>query len=583
MQKIKKIQDLTVLNSPEETDYFVGYDIDQTDPDKATVLIPVSKGRNIIVDSITALEALTGTVDGQVIKVKGYYAGVPLEMPDYHVKPDSVKTPNGGSVIARPEGGNFEWPEITSVDPRQFGAKGDASYNASTNTVISLGTDDTVAIQNAINTGLDLYFGGGVYHITNTLTMRNQSLIGNLNTGADEQYRNTVLLMTEPKPIIQNDVSDLLIMNIKSLRLVFENSVAKDVDTVGIYFRDQFPYNYLIEDVRVVNATYGLSDVSGSFQSNIKNSIFRQCDFGIYKIGGTTIKFDTVQCSEGGFGFWIENVLSSTFINCASDNNTAENKFKDIPALSVVGWDGEGNTIGNFGGLFVIENCEGLFNGFTGVQNRMVVTGANPSSLFYVINSKMELSGIIPNYNKDSSNLTFTGDTLGGSGTIVRCEGSRVKISNSYLQSPEIEVGSVAIESYTLFNVGSVMGDLIYTNTYIEPATGTADDTTVDATELVPLGVYQDYDNVTGSRALNTLYVNSEDRPITLYLNFIASSPGEFSGILELEAVTVQAFNLNADIAGRRQCMTTVVPSGKSYKVTATNATVDIWIELKTN
>lgn len=112
MQKIKKIQDLTVLNSPEETDYFVGYDIDQTDPDKATVLIPVSKGRNIIVDSITALEALTGTVDGQVVKVKGYYAGVPLDMPDYHVNVSSTATPNGGSVIARPEGGNFEWADM---------------------------------------------------------------------------------------------------------------------------------------------------------------------------------------------------------------------------------------------------------------------------------------------------------------------------------------------------------------------------------------------------------------------------------------------------------------------------------------
>ena len=46
------------------------------------------------VASIADLEALTGTKEGQVIKMTGYYAGVPLaDMPDYIVDVNSVLTP----------------------------------------------------------------------------------------------------------------------------------------------------------------------------------------------------------------------------------------------------------------------------------------------------------------------------------------------------------------------------------------------------------------------------------------------------------------------------------------------------------
>lgn len=97
------------------------------------------------VGSIAELESLTGTKDGQTVKLKGYYSGTPLEMPDYVVKVSSTKTPNGGSVIARAEGGRYEWKEVPVINVKQFGAVGDGDKTTHT------GTDDTDSFKNAIN------------------------------------------------------------------------------------------------------------------------------------------------------------------------------------------------------------------------------------------------------------------------------------------------------------------------------------------------------------------------------------------------------------------------------------------------
>lgn len=94
----------------------------------------------VYVDSVADLATLTGTKEGQVIRVKGFYSGTPLEMPDYYSRPDSVETPNGFSIIANPDGGTFEWPDITKVNAAWLGVKNDGSTNISTiiNTAIPL-------------------------------------------------------------------------------------------------------------------------------------------------------------------------------------------------------------------------------------------------------------------------------------------------------------------------------------------------------------------------------------------------------------------------------------------------------------
>lgn len=76
MQKIKKVPDLTLLSEADDTDYIVGYDIDQGDPDKATVIIPVSnvRGKDVrIIDTISDLQGTEGAYDGQAATLNGFF------------------------------------------------------------------------------------------------------------------------------------------------------------------------------------------------------------------------------------------------------------------------------------------------------------------------------------------------------------------------------------------------------------------------------------------------------------------------------------------------------------------------------
>ena len=119
------------------------------------------------VESIVALEALTGTKEGQIIKMSGYYAGVPLaDMPDYIVKTGSVKAPTGGAVIARPEGGNFEWGDIGIVNVKWYGAKGGGT------------TDDSTFIQATINNSRQIYIPSGTFKAEGLLMKSEREFIG---------------------------------------------------------------------------------------------------------------------------------------------------------------------------------------------------------------------------------------------------------------------------------------------------------------------------------------------------------------------------------------------------------------------
>lgn len=533
--------------------------------------------------TVEMLKNMEGRIGFSVLNPYGYYeAGDVADIPTYIWDSASVLDDNGGSVI-RPNSidiaspGRWVWANnLKEVHVKWFGAKGDAVWNSSTATLTTQGTDDTTPIQNAIDTGLDVFYGGGVYRVTGTLTVRNQKLYGNRNTDLSAIYRYTVIASTVSQPIIKNDTADFLMMEIKNLRLVYDSTVTIDSNASGIDFTDQFPFNYLLENVEVLHGFYGLRDVSGSFQSNIKNCRFSGNTWNVYKIGGTTIKFDTVQAGDGTNGFYIEAVISATLINCASDNTTGGNTFKDIPAITIMGYDAEANTISNFDGLFYFDNCQGSFNGFTGVGNTISVVGAAPGALVYALNSKLDLSGFCPNHNKDVSNLVFTGDTVGGIGAVVWCEGSKVKLSGSHIQMPDLDAGSVANSIYTLYNVSASTGTLMYENSYIE----NDDANTLRTIELIPLGWGQTYNDVSSSRAFSTLYYNDTDRPMTLNVSVRAAAAGSFAIIAYIETIAVYVYSTTASGTSDVASVNIIIPAGYSYQIDVTNGTVNSWYEL---
>ena len=90
------------------------------------------------------------------------------------------------------------------------------------------------------------------------------------------------------------------------------------------------------------------------------------------------------------------------------------------------------------------------------------------------------------------------------------------------------------------------------------------------------LGVGQTWQNLTGSRALNTTYTNNSGRPIEVSVSLnISVANGTVTTTVNGVQLTNFQLNTNGD------CVIFIVPNGATYSVTA-NATLQIWAELRT-
>jgi hypothetical protein len=120
-----------------------------------------SGSKAIVVDNVAALKALTvsGITDGQLYITRGYYSDNDGGQGTYIYDTASAAADNGGTVIAPTAGsGRFLLQYSGPVNVKQFGAKGDST------------TNDTAAIQNAINASLSVFIPSGSYNIQGTAT-----------------------------------------------------------------------------------------------------------------------------------------------------------------------------------------------------------------------------------------------------------------------------------------------------------------------------------------------------------------------------------------------------------------------------
>ena len=119
------------------------------------------------VTSIAALRLLSKTRFSKATVLGYYAAGDGGGGQYYYDSADTTSTDNGGTIIVAADGGRWKLIYTTSVSLAQFGAKGDAksptvpplgSGLTSFNPVVDIptGTDDTVAIRNAINWALSV-------------------------------------------------------------------------------------------------------------------------------------------------------------------------------------------------------------------------------------------------------------------------------------------------------------------------------------------------------------------------------------------------------------------------------------------
>lgn len=94
---------------------------------------------------------------------------------------------------------------------------------------------------------------------------------------------------------------------------------------------------------------------------------------------------------------------------------------------------------------------------------------------------------------------------------------------------------------------------------------------TMLATEIVPVGVGQTWQNVIGSRASGTTYTNSTGRPI-----FVCVNASQWFSSVVVNGVSVA-------VTGSSNSVTAsfVVPSGGTYSATVGAGSINVWAELR--
>jgi hypothetical protein len=121
--------------------------------------IAAAEGSGTAVDTISAMQSIAAPADKQLVTVRGYYVPADGGGGTFMWNAASTTDANGGTVIAAAGGGTGRWLRLydQSVSMKAFGAKGDDL------------TDDTAAIQAAINSGLPIFVPHGTYRITSSI------------------------------------------------------------------------------------------------------------------------------------------------------------------------------------------------------------------------------------------------------------------------------------------------------------------------------------------------------------------------------------------------------------------------------
>lgn len=94
-------------------------------------------------------------------------------------------------------------------------------------------------------------------------------------------------------------------------------------------------------------------------------------------------------------------------------------------------------------------------------------------------------------------------------------------------------------------------------------------------TAMSSLGYSQTWQNLTGSRAVNTTYYNTTGKPISV--NILLTNTGTTGGI----AVNGVTCSYALNVANNNNLVTAIVPVGASYILTPATMTFSIWSELR--
>lgn len=290
------------------------------------------------------------------------------------------------------------------VNVNHFGAKGDGA------------TDDTAAIQSALDTGKHVIFPANEYRITAPLTVGNQKLFGRGTIATRAQTR---IIVAGNHPCFINPTDDWNSFEADGFFIDFGNdtpvAAAGNSQKIGFRFVNApipggdgaigWPEQIRITNCTVRGAWYGYFDDTGTYMSTLERIEARNCKIGFRKDNGTTITF--LNCFARGdgvlseMGFWISDVLSASFVACAADQLKpgvlayagAANMFEGCPGLSINGWDAESNDLGPSMTYMRFTQGSASVQGFSGYKN-ILRHGADEETWFIL---------------NDGCHLTFSG------------------------------------------------------------------------------------------------------------------------------------------------------------------------------
>lgn len=254
---------------------------------------------------------------------------------------------NDGTIIA-PAGGVGRWFRSYTgpVSVKWFGATGDGV------------TDDTASIQAAVSlaetgdgtttiSGASVFIPAGIYLFTSITLARGVTLAGAGTTLTILKHTATtgLGLVFDSTGLTVNDAPDVVTIQDMEVIQVGTATAGGLISVTGVTSAARL----IMEDVRVVGGYRGVMtyNTAGSYLRNVE-SISAVSD-GFYFIGEfraqTTINCVAEEC--GVNGFTMVGGLSSTFIGCRSNRNTA-NGFEGT-SINYTGFyacQNEGNVIG---------------------------------------------------------------------------------------------------------------------------------------------------------------------------------------------------------------------------------------------
>lgn len=270
-------------------------------------------------DNVESMKNATNLIDGSYAKTLGFYEKNDDGGANYKIRTitnDDV-IDNALIIALNDETNNLIAELITNekITPEMFGAKGDGT------------TDDTIAIQKALNTAKPLYFSKKIYLISDTLTMPTESsIIGVTNESkyTEENYGTIIKIAND----LTNGIEYGILSQIKNITIDCDNNEVNYTLLPNQNIAKEA--NALIEKVTICNNPNGNGFYIGKINSNnqgfnnvINKCVARDCFRGFF-ISNTDNTLSYCEADSCTIGCSISQ-NQNTLINCMFFNSKTHN------------------------------------------------------------------------------------------------------------------------------------------------------------------------------------------------------------------------------------------------------------------